>query len=89
MESESKILNAEREINRLTDTQERMDYQIQQLKILKEEQEVKLQQYLKDYERITDENSRVREQFQALRDQYNHLLKESTQKEIIQHKRLE
>ena len=73
----------------MKDIQERLEYQIKQFSILKEDQEIKLQQYVKDYQRITEENSRVREANSALRDTYNHLLKDSTRKELIMHKRLE
>lgn len=66
--AESRVGQLSRENERLTDANEQLKAQTSQTSIRLHEQEVKLDSYVKDYERLFDENKRLRELTNSLRE---------------------
>ena len=79
--AEDKIRLLQKENERLRDAQDASTQQEQHTQIKLHEQEVKLDSYMRDYERLFDENKRLRELTNQLREE-----KESAFTELARNK---
>lgn len=76
------------ENDRLKEENENLRNQSKQIQIIRHEQEVKLDSYMRDYERYFDENKRLRELVNILREEKDNALGEVKRLKSIYHDRV-
>ncbi len=86
--SEEKIRGFQRENEKLKDELEMIKNERQQSAIFQHEQEVKLDSYMRDYERYFDDNKRLRELINQLRDEKESAISELNRLKIVFHGRV-
>lgn len=86
--TEDKIRQLYKENERLRDAHEAAQQSAQQTQIKVHEQEVKLDSYMRDYERLFDENKRLRELTNQLREDKESALAELARNKLHQHNRV-
>ena len=86
--SEEKIRGSQRENEKLKEELEAIKNERQQAAILQHEQEVKLDSYMRDYERYFDDNKRLRELINQLRDEKESAISELNRMKIVFHGRV-
>ena len=86
--SEEKVKGLQRENEKLKEDIEAIKNERQQSAIFQHEQEVKLDSYMRDYERYFDDNKRLRELINQLRDEKESALSEVNRLKIVFHGRI-
>lgn len=86
--SEEKIRGFQRENEKLKDELDALKNERQQAAIQQHEQEVKLDSYMRDYERYFDDNRRLRELINQLRDEKESAISELNRLKIVFHGRV-
>ena len=86
--AESKVSQLRRENERLKDAFEELQHQSQKQQIKLHELEVKVDAYLKENERLTDESKRSKELVNQLREDKDSALQDLQRNKTIQHNRL-
>ena len=87
-EAESKVLQLQRECGRLKDQVEALKQAQSQAAVRIDEQQVKLQSYMGEYERFSQENKKLKEQLLSVRDQKEEALQEVARQKLAGHNRL-
>lgn len=85
--SEEKIRGCQRDNEKLREELEALKNERQQATILQHEQEVKLDSYMRDYERYFDDNKRLRELINQLRDEKESAVSEVNRLKLVFHGR--